>query len=301
MNNNNIKLRLALDWTPNINHIGFYVAKEKGFFKELNINVEIISPEADSYKYSPAKKIELNLADLALCPTESIISFRTKKKPFKLYALATIFQSDISAIAVVKSNNINSPKDLDGRSYASYGARYEDLIIKQLIKNDGGKGNIKIYYPERLGVWNTVANNKYDSTWIFLNWEGIEKPNLKFFKLSDYNIPYSYSPLITTSAKLVQEKKDIIKMFLKATKKGFLYSINNVQESSEILYKYLSESDKKINLENAINFSRKYFGDQQSFGKIDQNVFSEFFQWLNFNKIEKIDFDIRDFYLNFDF
>ena len=299
--NNYIKLKLALDWMPNINHIGFYVAKEKGFFKELNINVEIISPEADSYKYSPAKKIELNLADLALCPTESIISFRTKKKPFKLYALATIFQSDISAIAVVKSNNINSPKDLDGRSYASYGARYEDLIIKQLIKNDGGKGNIKIYYPERLGVWNTVANNKYDSTWIFLNWEGIEKPNLKFFKLSDYNIPYSYSPLITTSAKLVQEKKDIIKMFLKATKKGFLYSINNVQESSEILYKYLSESDKKINLENAINFSRKYFGDQQSFGKIDQNVFSEFFQWLNLNKIEKIDFDIRDFYLNFDF
>ena len=299
--NNYIKLKLALDWTPNINHIGFYVAKEKGFFKELNINVEIISPEADSYKYSPAKKIELNLADLALCPTESIISFRTKKKPFKLYALATIFQSDISAIAVVKSNNINSPKDLDGRSYASYGARYEDLIIKQLIKNDGGKGNVKIYYPERLGVWNTVANNKYDSTWIFLNWEGIEKPNLKFFKLSDYNIPYSYSPLITTSAKLVQEKKDIIKMFLKATKKGFLYSINNVQESSEILYKYLSESDKKINLENAINFSRKYFGDQQSFGKIDQNVFSEFFQWLNLNKIEKIDFDIRDFYLNLDF
>ena len=301
MNNNNIKLKLALDWTPNINHIGFYVAKEKGFFKELNIDIEIISPETDSYKYSPAKKIELNLADLALCPTESIISFRTKKKPFKLYALATIFQSDISAIAVVKSNNINSPKDLDGRSYASYGARYEDLIIKQLIKNDGGKGNIKIYYPERLGVWNTVANNKYDSTWIFLNWEGIEKPNLKFFKLSDYNIPYSYSPLITTSAKLVQEKKDIIKMFLKATKKGFLYSINNVQESSEILYKYLSESDKKINLENAINFSRKYFGDQQSFGKIDQNVFSEFFQWLNLNKIEKIDFDIRDFYLNLDF
>ena len=167
--NNYIKLKLALDWMPNINHVGFYVAKEKGFFKELNINIEIISPETDSYKYSPAKKIELNLADLALCPTESIISFRTKKKPFKLYALATIFQSDISAIAVVKSNNINSPKDLDGRSYASYGARYEDLIIKQLIKNDGGKGNIKIYYPERLGVWNTVANNKYDSTWIFLS------------------------------------------------------------------------------------------------------------------------------------
>ena len=54
-------LRLALDWTPNINHIGFFVAKEKGFYDKLNIDLEIISPEADNYKYSPAKKIELNL------------------------------------------------------------------------------------------------------------------------------------------------------------------------------------------------------------------------------------------------
>ena len=293
--------RLALDWTPNINHIGFYVAKEKGFYDALNISLKIISPEIDNYKYSPAKKIELNLADIALCPTESIISFRTKKKPFNLYALATIFQNDISAIAVVKGNNINSPKDLDGKSYASYGARYEDLIIKQLIKNDGGKGNIKIYYPERLGVWNTVANNKYDSTWIFLNWEGIEKPSLKYFKLSDFNIPYSYSPLIVTSSKMIREKKDYIGMFLKATKKGFMYSVNNVQESSDILYKHLSVNEKKINLKNALNFSRKYFGGEESFGKIDEKVFSEFFRWLILNKIEEIDFDIKDFYLKLDF
>ena len=293
--------RLALDWTPNINHIGFYVAKEKGFYDELNIDLKIISPEKDNYKYSPAKKIELNLADFALCPTESIISFRTKKKPFNLYALATIFQNDISAIAVVKGNNINSPKDLDGKSYASYGARYEDLIIKQLIKNDGGKGNIKIYYPERLGVWNTVANNKYDSTWVFLNWEGIEKPNLKYFKLSDFNIPYSYSPLIVTSFKMIEEKKDYIEMFLKATKKGFMYSVNNVQESSDILYKHLIENEKKINLKNALKFSREYFGTQKSFGKIDEKVFSKFFHWLNLNEIEKIDFDIKDFYLKLDF
>ena len=67
------------------------------------------------------------------------------------------------------------------------------------------------------------------------------------------------------------------------------------------LYKYLSEDDKKINLKNALNFSRKYFGEQESFGKINENVFSEFIQWLNLNKIEKIDFDTNDFYLKLDF
>ena len=301
MYNKTTKFRLALDWTPNINHIGFYVAKEKGFYEEVNLDIEIISPEADNYKYSPAKKIELNHTDFALCPTESIISFRTKKQPFKLCALATIFQRDVSAIAVAEDNKINRPRDLDGKSYASYGARYEDLIIRQLIKNDGGRGNIKIYYPERLGVWNTVANNKYDSTWVFLNWEGIEKPNLKFFKLSDYNIPYSYSPLITTSSKLVEEKKDAIKIFLKSTKKGFIYSVNNIKESTNILHRYLIEDDKNINLEQALSFSKKYFGGQDDFGKIDENIFIKFFQWLKLNNIEKDNFDIQDFYLKLDY
>ena len=301
MYNKTTKFRLALDWTPNINHIGFYVAKEKGFYEEVNLDIEIISPLTDNYRYSPAKKIELNYTDFALCPTESIISFRTKKQPFKLCALATIFQRDISAIAVAEDNEINRPRDLDGKSYASYGARYEDSIIRQLIKNDGGLGNIKIHYPERLGVWNTVANNKYDSTWVFLNWEGIEKPNLKFFKLSDYNIPYSYSPLITTSSKLVEEKKDLIKMFLKSTKKGFIYSVNNIKESTNILHKHLIEDDKNINLEQALSFSKKYFGGQDDFGKIDENIFIKFFQWLNLNNIEKDNFDIQDFYLKLDY
>ena len=91
---------IALDWTPNVNHIGFIVGKEKGFYKDLGIDLVLQSPSQDDYKYSPAKKIELGISNFALCPTESLISFRTKKNPYKLYALATIFRKDISAIAV---------------------------------------------------------------------------------------------------------------------------------------------------------------------------------------------------------
>ena len=50
------KIKLALDWTPNINHIGFFVAKEKEYYKEKDIDLKIISPEMDNYKETPAKK-----------------------------------------------------------------------------------------------------------------------------------------------------------------------------------------------------------------------------------------------------
>ena len=272
------EFNLALDWTPNINHIGFIVGKEKGFYENYNINLNIQSPADDNYKNSPAKKIELGIADFGLCPTESVLSFRTKNNPFNLFAIGTIFQEDVSAIVVSKDSPVKRPKDLDGRSYASYGARYEDQIVKQLIKNDGGKGDIKISYPKRLGVWNTMKNNLYDSTWIFMNWEGIENPNLNFFRLKDYDIPYSYSPLIVASEKLINGSKSGINDFLKATKQGYIYSMNNIQESTGILYNYLPNSDKKINIIESLKFSIPYFGNSKSFGKISKVVFQKFFR-----------------------
>lgn len=50
------KIRVALDWTPNINHIGFFVAQEKGWFKNSNIDVELLNPADDDYQTTPAKK-----------------------------------------------------------------------------------------------------------------------------------------------------------------------------------------------------------------------------------------------------
>ena len=295
------EFNLALDWTPNINHIGFIVGKEKGFYENYNINLDIQSPADDNYKNSPAKKIELGIADFGLCPTESVLSFRTKNNPFNLFAIGTIFQEDVSAIVVSKDSPVKRPKDLDGRSYASYGARYEDQIVKQLIKNDGGKGDIKISYPKRLGVWNTMKNNLYDSTWIFMNWEGIENPNLNFFRLNDYDIPYSYSPLIVASEKLINGSKSGINDFLKATKQGYIYSMNNIQESTEILYNYLPNSDKKINIIESLKFSIPYFGNSKSFGKISKVVFQKFFKWLELNEIENRLINVDEIYLQYDF
>jgi ABC-type nitrate/sulfonate/bicarbonate transport system substrate-binding protein len=131
------KFTIALDWTANTNHTGFYVAKTKGFYAELGLEVRIDTPDMDNYSRTPAKKVELGQADMALCPFESVISYRTKTKAFDAVAIATIFQEDLSAIASLASSGIQRPSDLDGKVYASYKARYEDEIVRQMIKNNG--------------------------------------------------------------------------------------------------------------------------------------------------------------------
>ena len=294
-------LVLYLDWTPNINHIGFFVAKDLGFYENLGIRINILDPLTDDYKITPAKKVELGESDFALCPFESVISYRTKSKPFDLIAVAAVLQKDLSAIAV-KNKAITSPKFLDNKTYASYGARYEDLIIKQMIINDGGNGTINIKYPNKLGIWETVMKDKYDSTWIFLNWEGIEAKGkniaLNYFKMSDFNIPYSYSPVVVGSEKLLHENKELVKKFLLATREGFLFSLSNKIKSVEILGQYIPDYEKKVNLTDALEETAEAFIDNNVWGKINDSNVKIFINWLLKNNIIDLSFNYKKLFTN---
>ncbi len=278
------KLSLALDWTPNINHIGFFVAQEKGFYEEHGLAVEITDPSLDNYSITPAKKVELGEADFALCPTESVISYRTKSQPFDMIAIAAVLQYDLSAIVVKADAGIDSPKDLDGKLYSSYKARYEDAIVMEMIKNDGGSGDLKLSYPAKLGIWNTLLQGEADATWIFLNWEGVSTKNLgtalKYFKMRDYQIPYSYSPVIAASEAKLREKLAQYQAFLQASKKGFLYCQSAPEESIDILKKFVPEHEQEIDLKEALAVSLPAFGNEETWGHIDPKVIRSFLDWI---------------------
>ena len=280
-----IKLKLALDWTPNVNHIGFIIAKELGFYTQQGIELEILNPKDDNYSMTPGKKLELDIADFAIAPFETVISLNNKTNQVQAMAIYAILQKDLSCIATLKSSNITSPKLLDGKTYASYMARYEDHIVKEIIKNDGGEGDLDIIYPEKLGIWNTLLSGKADSTWIFDNWEGIEANSknieLNKFTLAEFNIPYGYSPIVLAKKENITKHKVLYSKFIKASQKGFLFTKNNLTESVEILKRYVTEYDlKNIDLEKSISFSIPHFGDKSNCGVIKQERVSSFLKWI---------------------
>ena len=296
------KLTLALDWTPNVNHIGFLVAKELGFYSAAGVDLELVSPDLDNYQLTPAKKVELGQVDFALCPMESVLSYRTKASPFYVKAIATIFRQDVSAIAVLRDSKIRRPKDLDGKAYASYQARYEDEIVKQMVKNDGGLADIQLVYPEKLGIWENLVSRKSDATWIFLNWEGISAlgkgVKLNTFKMADYGVPYSYSPVIIAAENKLKTCDQSYRSFLGATKKGFLHAASNPQESAQILGMKLADDERDINLIEALRYSANYFGDETTWGKMETDNVQKYLDWIYQNDLEDIPVTVGDMVTN---
>lgn len=286
----NTRLRLALDWTPNTNHTGFYVALARGDYERAGLTVEFILPDQDQYETTPAKRVAQGEADLAITPSESIFSYQLSGTP--LVAVAAVLARDASALVTLKQSGIDRPRDLDGKVYASYGARYEDDIVRQMIRNDGGQGQFVSRQPARLDIWKALLTNEADATWIFLPWEGVEADiegiELNQFLLDDYNIPYGYSPVLVAHRDWAEQNIDGLHRFLTATAAGFRFAVREPDEAARLLMKTAKHptlTDRNF-VEQSQQLASGYYldGDGQ-WGFMHRNVWVSFANWLIRNRL----------------
>ena len=285
-------LKIALDWTPNINHIGLFVAKELGFYSAQGIQLELLNPLDDHYQVTPGKKLELDQADFSIAPFETVISLNNKANQVDAVAIYAILQQDLSCVVSLGDSPVRTMKDLDGRIYASYKARYEDHIIQEMVKNAGGTGQIQLSYPEKLGIWNTLLTGKADATWIFDNWEGVEAATknitLNKFYLKDYDIPYGYSPVIFTKKEKMHQHLDAYTRFIRATQLGYQFAVENPEKAVALLHPYLTPYDQQaVDLPQALKLSSPHFAENGNYGHMNPTRVRAFLEWLVEKNLEK--------------
>ncbi len=109
---------------------------------------------------------------------------------------------------------------------------------------------------------------------------------LELFKMKDYGIPYSYSPVITCSKRIVKSKQEALKSFLQATKKGFEYAQQHSEKAAEILKPLVPEKDKNMDLKQSIEVTCSVLGVSDHWGKMNPDGIGEFLSWLQDQKLE---------------
>ncbi len=227
------QVSLALDWTPNTNHTGIFVALAKGWYKEEGIDLKIL-PYSEAA--SPESLILSGKADLGIGSAEGVVGAAAAGQP--IVSVAAIISKDTSAIVTRKDSGITSPKMLDGKKYAGYGAAFEGPVISKVIKSDGGKGEFQNITANVFGL-EAVLGKQADFAWIFEGWEGIEAQlrgvELNVIPVTKFGVPDRYTPVIETSADLLKSKGDALKRFMKATARGFEFAITNPKESGDLL------------------------------------------------------------------
>ena len=281
----NQKIKIVLDWVPNTNHTGLYVAKDLGYFKEAGLDVEIVQPPEGS----TTALIGAGGAEFGISFQDTLAKSFARENPVPVTAVAAILQHNTSGIISLKEKGIDSPKKLEGKKYATWEDNIEQAILKKLVTDDKGDFSKVKLIPYTITDVVTGLKTDVDAVWVYYAWDGIatERAGLQtnFLKIRDYGEELDYySPVIIANNDFLKKNPEIAKKVLKAIKKGYEYAIKNPEESAKILVKNSPELD--INLVTASQkwISKEYQSDVKEWGIIDANRWNRFYEWLYKNK-----------------
>ena len=295
------KIRLLLDWTTNTNHIGAFVAKEKGFFEKRNLEVTILPFSKEG---SSELLVGNNQAEFAFSFQEGFTFARASENPIPIVAIAAVIQHNTSGFASLKSKNIQSPKDYIGKKYGAFGSPIEYAVISALLKeHQSSADDVLFIQAGAIDFFTAIERGIYDFAWIFEGWTGIEakllNKDIDFQLLKNYHPAFDYyTPIIISSKKFLAENPKIARDFMQALKEGFEWSIKNTTEATAILTKYEPSLDNTLVKKSLEYLSPRFQDDAEYWGKMEDKVWIQFTQWLQENDFISKDFNIEGSYTN---
>ncbi|MDO9416107.1 ABC transporter substrate-binding protein [Pararhizobium sp.] len=224
---------VALDWTPNTNHIGMYVARDKGFYREAGIEVEIL-PYSDT---SAGTLVSNHIADFGVISALGL--FTQKTAGADLVAAYAVVQTETGRLVFNDNRTeIQTPKDLDGLTYGGFGTDWEKNLIGSMIRHDGGKGEFEVV---TLGtsVYEALANGAIDFTLEIYTWEGVKAERdgqkQRAFRYADYGAPDQHTTLLASSSQFLSKNPEAARAFVQATRRGFDFAVDHPDEATDLL------------------------------------------------------------------
>jgi len=276
-----IQVILMLDWVPNTNHTGIYVAQEKGYFHKKGLDVNIIQPG----EVLAEQAVVGGAADFGVSFQEQVTLARADNIP--IVSIAAIIQHNTSGFASRTNLGVETPSDWEDLRYGSYGSPFEEPTLQVMMECAGGDF-------ERLDVVDTgfadplalLNEEQIDLAWIFYAWQGtqanLQGIDLDVIMMEDWFncIPDYYTPVFITTEDTIQERPEVVSAFLDAVSMGYTYAIQNPDDAATILLSSVPELDEELVRTSQTWLSPRYQADASRWGEQQLSVWEDYSNWM---------------------
>ncbi len=261
------KITLQLPWLHQFQFAGYYVAKEKGYYAEAGLDVEILDARStpDSFDAVMKKKAQYGVGRSSL-----IVNYATGAP---VVLMAAIFQSSPMVLLTRKDSNIRKAKDLRNKRVMLTPDTVEGAEMQAMLRSAGLRASdLKLqshtYDPMSLARGETDAMVAYLSNEPFvLRKMGIETSPID---PKEYGFDY-YSDILFTTQDEIANHPRRASAFYDASMRGWLWALENIEESAELIYRHYNPQNKSL---EALIYEGKTLRDlafrpNVSFGSID--------------------------------
>lgn len=291
------EVTVLLDWTPNTNYTGMYVADAKGYYKEEGLKVKFLPPAEGSVGQLTAA----GKTDFGVSYQEEVTNARVAGMPIK--AVATVIQHNTSGFASPKEKGIETPKDFEEMRYGGWGSPMEEAVIKGIMKKHGADfSKVRMVNIGSTDFFAAVKRD-VDFAWIYWGWAGIEAElrgmELNFVELAveDPALDY-YTPVLIANEDTLTKRPELVKKFLKATSRGYEYAIAEPEEAAELFLKAVPELDRELVMASQKYLSKEYQADAPRWGEMKESVWKNYAEWMYSNQLIEKELEYKEAFTN---
>lgn len=290
-------VKVVLDWSPNTNHTGLYVARDQGFYEEEGLAVEIIPPgEAGADAMVAAGNAEFGVSY-----QEGVTFARIQDVP--IVSIAAVIQHNTSGFAAPADKGLKSPKDFEGKKYGGWGSPIEQATLEAMMLNDNADPSlVEIINIGDVDFFAAVKRD-IDFAWIYYAWTGVEAElrgeQLDIVYLRDYaeELDY-YTPVLITNEDMIAEKPELVRSFMAATARGYQFAIEQPEEAAEILAAAEPDLDRELVIASQKWLSPRYQDDAPRWGLQKAEVWENYANWLYERDLLEKPLDVESAFTN---
>ena len=246
-------ITFVLDWTPNTNHTGLYVAIAKGYFADAGITVEVVQPPEDGAEMLVAS----GRAQFGVSFQDYMAPGLGQATPLPVTAVAAVVQHNTSGIISRAGEGMDTPAGLAGKKYATWDLPVEKATMQQVVEADGGDFSAVELIPSTVtDEVSALRSGSVDAIWVYYGWAGIacEVAGLEtdYFAFADIDPVFDfYSPVVIANNTYLKDHPEKAKAFMKALAQGYTFAAEHPEEAAKILMEAAPEL--KSNEELVVN------------------------------------------------
>ena len=280
---------VVLDWTPNTNHTGIYVALAKGYFAEEGLDVTVVQPPDNGAEALVAS----GKAQFGISFQDTMAPAITKESALPITAVAALVQHNTSGIISRAGEGMDRPSGMAGHTYATWDLPVEKATIEEVVEADGGSFDDVVLVPSTVtDEVSALKSKSVDAIWVFYAWGGIacEVAGLDtdYFAFADIDPVFDYyTPVVIANNSFLKNDPDTAKRFLAALARGYEDAAADPDGAAELLIQQVPElaGSRELVVASQRYLADRYIDDAAAWGVFDPARWQAFYAWLNDNQL----------------
>lgn len=274
---------VVLDYTPNTNHTGLYVAMDQGFYADRGLAVTVVQPPEDGADAMVAS----GQAQFGVSYQDWMANYLGSDDPLPVTAVAALVQHNTSGIISRAGDGITHPAGLQGKRYGTLDVATEKAIVRALVEGDGGSWDaVELVPANSTDEVTGLATDQFDAVWCFEGWAGqnaaVQGFDADYFSIAEIDPVFDYyTPVLIVNDAFAAAEPDVVRAFLAATAEGYAFAAESPDEAAAMLMEAAPEVDPDLALASQRFLADQYVADAAQWGVFDAARWNAFYAWMN--------------------